>query len=47
MLEFKRRIRHVDKIIQPAGEDATLTLENLTGHPAVGLSAPWLRGVSR
>jgi Asp-tRNA(Asn)/Glu-tRNA(Gln) amidotransferase A subunit family amidase len=41
MLSFDERIRDLDLLVHPAEEDSTLTIENLTGHPAIGL--PWGR----
>jgi Asp-tRNA(Asn)/Glu-tRNA(Gln) amidotransferase A subunit family amidase len=41
MLEWDERIRDLDLVIHPADEDSTLTLENMTGHPAIAL--PWGR----
>ena len=41
MLEMDERMRDVDLLVHPSDEDATLTVENLTGHPAV--SVPWGR----
>lgn len=39
MLDLDAAMRDVDLLIHPSDEDATLTVENLAGHPAVAL--PW------
>jgi Asp-tRNA(Asn)/Glu-tRNA(Gln) amidotransferase A subunit family amidase len=36
---FDERLRDLDLIVHPTEDDPTLTLENLTGHPAIAL--PW------
>jgi Asp-tRNA(Asn)/Glu-tRNA(Gln) amidotransferase A subunit family amidase len=41
MLELDETMRDLDLLIHPSDEDATLSLENLTGHPAIAL--PWGR----
>jgi Asp-tRNA(Asn)/Glu-tRNA(Gln) amidotransferase A subunit family amidase len=41
MLELDARMRDVDLLVHPPDDDASLSLENLTGHPAVAL--PWGR----
>ena len=39
MLETDLRLRDLDLIVHPTEGDATLALENVTGHPAIAL--PW------
>jgi Asp-tRNA(Asn)/Glu-tRNA(Gln) amidotransferase A subunit family amidase len=41
MLELDARIRDVDLLVHPPEDDSSLSLENLTGHPAIAL--PWGR----
>jgi Asp-tRNA(Asn)/Glu-tRNA(Gln) amidotransferase A subunit family amidase len=41
MLDLDAAMRDVDLLVHPADEDATLTVENLAGQPAVAL--PWGR----
>ncbi len=39
MLELDRTMRDLDLLVHPSDEDATMTVENLAGHPAIAL--PW------
>jgi Asp-tRNA(Asn)/Glu-tRNA(Gln) amidotransferase A subunit family amidase len=41
MLDLDAAMRDVDLLVHPSDEDATLTVENLAGRPAVAL--PWGR----
>lgn len=41
MVDLDARMRDVDLLVHPPEDDATLSLENVTGHPAVAL--PWGR----
>ena len=44
MRQLDRVMQGVDLLIHPSTEDLTMTLENLTGHPAIAL--PWGRRAS-